>query len=311
MKKEKAYKVFNSDFKCRDFQYEVGKTYTHVGIIQLCGSGFHSCKKINHCFNYYSFSSENKVCEVELMGDIIHGDDKSVCSKIKIIKEFKWSDVLLLANTGANNSGHWNSGHWNSGHSNSGDSNSGDSNSGHSNSGDSNSGDWNSGHGNSGHSNSGAWNSGHWNSGDSNSGDSNSGDSNSGHSNSGDSNSGDWNSGHWNSGHWNSGHFNTKTPDEILVFDTKCNKIEWDNIEKPLFINELFINEWIYFSNMNEEDKKNYPKAYVSNGYLKRYTYKESWKNAYNRASKKDIKLLKALPNFNIDKFEIITGIKL
>ena len=269
MKKEKAYKVFNSDFKCRDFQYEVGKTYTHVGIIQLCGSGFHSCKKINHCFNYYSFSSENKVCEVELMGDIIHGDDKSVCSKIKIIKEFKWSDVLLLANTGANNSGHWNSGHWNSGHSNSGDSNSGDSNSGHSNSGDSNSGDWNSGHGNSGHSNSGAWNSGHWNSGDS-----------------------------------NSGKLNTTQP--LLRIFNKPTKVE--NIIYPQYF-YFELNEWVNISSMTDKEKENFNWYKTTGGYLKKIDYKEAWIKSFNETTKKDVELTLNLPNFKYKLFEEISGI--
>ena len=56
----RGYKVFNNDWTCRDFQYEVGKTYKHDGKISLCGSGFHFCEKAVDCFNYYGFSSENK-----------------------------------------------------------------------------------------------------------------------------------------------------------------------------------------------------------------------------------------------------------
>lgn len=47
----KGYKVFNPDWTCRDFQYEVGKTYKHNGNIKMCGAGFHFCQKLSDCFN--------------------------------------------------------------------------------------------------------------------------------------------------------------------------------------------------------------------------------------------------------------------
>ena len=62
---------------------------------------------------------------------------------------------------------------------------------------------------------------------------------------------------------------------------------------------------------MSDDEKEDYPKAYVCDGYLKVYTYKEAWANSYKEASKEDIELLKALPNFNKKVFEEITGIKI
>lgn len=38
-----SYKAFNKDFKCNNFQYEVGRTYEHYGQIRICNSGFHAC----------------------------------------------------------------------------------------------------------------------------------------------------------------------------------------------------------------------------------------------------------------------------
>jgi len=202
----KGYKVFNPDFTCNGYQFKVNETFEHKGELKICSSGFHFCLKASDCFNYYYFTPENIVCEVEALGDVrFKGDDSKACTNIlRIIRILDWQEVLLVANEGMNNTGHSNSGNRNSGNRNSGNRNSGDWNSG-----DSNSGDWNSGDSNSGNSNSGNRNSGDWNSGDSNSGDWNSGDSNSGNRNSGDWNSGDRNSGDWNSGDSNSGNRNS------------------------------------------------------------------------------------------------------
>ena len=286
----KAYKVFNPDWTCMGFQYEVGKSYEIEREPIMCEYGFHACKNVVDCFNYYAFDPNNKVAEVELSGTILGQDEDKQCAKnIKIIKELTWEQMLVLANTGHGNSGHSNSGHRNSGHSNSGHRNSGDRNSGDRNSGDRNSGDWNSGH----------WNSGHWNSGDRNSGDRNSGDWNSGYRNSGD----------WNSGDWNSGFFNTITPTQILIFNKLCDRQKWENAQKPDFINNIILNKWNDWLDMNDEERKQYPNAYVCGGYLKKYGYKEAWQNAYKKATKQDIELLKALPNFDAKIFEEITGI--
>mgnify|MGYP006267288197 FL=1 len=39
----KGYKGFNPDWTCRDFKFEVGKTFEHKGDVSLCNSGFHFC----------------------------------------------------------------------------------------------------------------------------------------------------------------------------------------------------------------------------------------------------------------------------
>ena len=188
MKTVKGYKVFQPDWTCRDFQYEVGKTYHHEGSIGLCSSGFHFCERLVDCFNYYSFNPENKVAEIVATDEVIKGDDKSVTNNIEIVRELSWNDVLNLVNTGKGNTGFCNSGNRNSGNWNSGNCNSGNRNSG----------DWNSGNRNSGNRNSGNWNSGN-------------------------RNSGNWNSGNRNSGMFNAcnhanGLFNTKSP-KISIFN--------------------------------------------------------------------------------------------
>ena len=115
----KGYKVFNPDWTCRGFQYKVGETFTHNGNIEMCGRGFHFCRKASDCFNYYNFNSNNKVAEVEAVGLVETQGDKSVTDKIKIVREIEWQELLTIVNegndcTGLGNTGDWNTGDWNS-----------------------------------------------------------------------------------------------------------------------------------------------------------------------------------------------------
>ena len=149
---KKAYKVFEPDWICRDYDYKrngnvIGEIYEMDGEIEICERGFHYCPKLVNCFNYYGFNSDNKVAEIEILGDIKDdGGDKEVTNKFKIIRELSWHEVLELVNVGSGNTGNRNSGNRNSGDWNSGNRNSGNRNSGDWNSGDWNSGDWNSGY---------------------------------------------------------------------------------------------------------------------------------------------------------------------
>ena len=135
----KGYKVFNSDWTCRGFQYKVGETFTHNGNIEMCGKGFHFCQKASDCFNYYDFNSNNKVAEVEAIGLVETRGNKSVTDKITIVREVSWQELLTIVNeghdcTGLCNTGDRNTGNWNTG----------DRNTGNRNTGDCNTGDWNS-----------------------------------------------------------------------------------------------------------------------------------------------------------------------
>ena len=132
----KGYKVFKSDWTCRGFQYEVGKTYEMEEAPACCKRGFHFCRKLIDCFNYYRFDSENKVAEIEAMGAIDKMDSKFCTNKIKIIRELTWHEVLDLVNTGDENTGNKNTGNRNTGNKNTGDENTGNRNTGNRNTGD-------------------------------------------------------------------------------------------------------------------------------------------------------------------------------
>ena len=144
----KGYKVFNSDWTCRGFQFEVGKTFEEDVTPDCCNRGFHFCEKPADCFSYYDFDSNNKVAEVIALGVIDTVGKKSCTNKIQIVREIPWQEVLAIVNTGKDctgllNTGNWNTGDRNTGNWNTGNWNTGDRNTGNWNTGNRNTGDWN------------------------------------------------------------------------------------------------------------------------------------------------------------------------
>ena len=140
-----------------------------------------------------------------------------------------------------------------------------------------------------------------------NSGNRNSGDWNSGNWNSGDCNSGNWNSGNWNSGNCNSGFFNTNEP-FVRMFnkDTKLKKYE---IDIPLFCH-FDLTVWVSHDTATEEEKEeNNEEIKTCGGFLKTLDYKEAWRLAWNKASKKEHLEMLKLPNWDNEVFKEISGI--
>ena len=75
----KAYKGFDKNLKCRDFQYEIGKEYEEAEA-HLCNKGFHACEHPLDVFNYYP-PSESRYCEVEIEENGERAKDTKVCGK--------------------------------------------------------------------------------------------------------------------------------------------------------------------------------------------------------------------------------------
>ena len=323
----KGYKVFNSDWTCRNKQYSCPGTFEEFVSPSVCNVGMHFCKNAADCFRYYDFDPNNHVAEVIAHGTVVEGENKCATNKLEIVREIPWAEVLEVVNTGKActgrcNSGNSNSGDWNSGNSNSGDWNSGNWNSGDWNSGNWNSGDWNSGDWNSGNWNSGNWNSGNCNSGDRNSGDRNSGNWNSGNSNSGNSNSGNWNSGNSNSGNRNSGDwnatsfsngcFNTVSP-KIYMFNkpTDWTFERWLNCRARRLLNDIddCQLECVYLSDMTDEEKAAHPEAETTGGHLKERTTADNARKWWAGLSADDRNVILSLPNFDAAIFKEITGV--
>ena len=293
----KGFKVFNSDWTCRGFKYEVGKTFKHEGNIGLCNKGFHFCQKASDCFNYYSFDSENKVAEVEAIGLVETEGNKSVTNELVIIREIPWQELLTIVNEGRDCTGLRNTGNRNTGNRNTGNRNTGNRNTGYGNTGNRNTGDWNTGNRNTGNRNTGDGNTGDWN-------------------------TGDWNTGDWNTGDGNTGDGNTvdfsngvfcTQEEKIKFFDQPSNLTyrDWLNSRARDIIRwNMEITTWIYEDNMSDEEKEENPTYKTTGGYLKVSTYKDAWSNLWNNLTDSEKQEIKDIPNFDGERFELITGIK-
>ena len=83
----KMYKGFDKDLRCRDFQYEIGKTYEEP-TAELCKKGFHACEYPLDVFKYYAPGNMSRYCEVDL--DEVSGkksdEDSKRCGKKIAVK---------------------------------------------------------------------------------------------------------------------------------------------------------------------------------------------------------------------------------
>ena len=92
-----AYKGFDKNLKCRDFQYEVGKEYEIYGKIECCRHGFHACENPLEVWDHYEMIG-SRFAQVEQSGTIDRdASSTKVCSShIKINAELKLADIINL-----------------------------------------------------------------------------------------------------------------------------------------------------------------------------------------------------------------------
>ena len=93
-----AYKGFDRDLRCRDFQYEIGGAYEHEGEVSACHSGFHACEYPLDVFGYYT-PSESRFALVEQSGATSKdGSDSKIASqKISIKAELSLPGLIKAA----------------------------------------------------------------------------------------------------------------------------------------------------------------------------------------------------------------------
>ena len=231
-----GYKVFEPDWTCRGFQYEVGKTFEEDVTPSCCNRGFHFCKELKDCFNYYPFNPDNKVAKVIALGEVDEESDDSKCctNKIQIVEEISWEDVLRMVNLGKGNAGLCNSGNCNSGD--------------------------------------------------------------------------------WNKTNFSNGCFNTEEP-KIFLFNKPSDWTyrDWLESDARYLLNQIPRNvvDWIWSSDMTDEEKKEHPEYEVVGGYLKILDESECGQLWWDSLSERYKNIIKAMPNFDKEIFEDVTGIKI
>ncbi|PNM17183.1 hypothetical protein A6J63_015655 [Yersinia enterocolitica] len=84
-----TFKGFDQNLQCRGYQFEIGKTYTHEGKVEACGSGFHACEAPFDVFGYYP-PTNSRYSVTESFGVIDReddGDTKIASASITITEE--------------------------------------------------------------------------------------------------------------------------------------------------------------------------------------------------------------------------------
>ena len=281
----KAFTERDGKLYCRDMEYKVGEVAQVKGPLEICKNGIHFCWKVNDVSQYYSLSC-HVICEVEPLGEIItdSAGDKCCTDRLKVIRVLTREEILELSNTGKENTGYMNTGGRNTG-----DLNTGDLNTGGRNTGD--------------------LNTGYWNTGDRNTGDLNTGNRNIGVRNTGNWNTGDWNTGGFNKCNYSTGFFNTEER-ECYIFDSPSgmttSEFYGSKYYRALNSSLFLLTEWIEYS---EEEKKGDKGEELIGGYLKKYSFHEACANWWRKMAQRDKRTITEIPNFDPDKFKMITGI--
>ena len=234
-----GYKAFDKNLQCRGMQYEIGKEYELGETPIPCQRGYHFCKTVADCYNFYDRTEETRICKVEAFGEIQTDDEIKYCTdKIRILEEVE--DPRKASNTSESSSGYCNSGY---------------------------------------------------------------------------RNSGDRNSGDWNSGDWNSGIFCTEKDPKIKIFDIDSGWTmkDWKKSLANAVMSECpsSYTQFIWENDMESEEKENHPEYKTIGGYLKTVIVTKEKKQRWWDELPKDAKAaVYTLPNFDADKFEKCTGIK-
>lgn len=106
-----GYKATDKDMKCKGYQFELGKMFTHEGELISCKSGFHFCPELKDCFNYYNIGQGNRYFKVKALINLHQeyeftfpcyslgymGDtDKRVAKQIEFLEEISPEEIIKM-----------------------------------------------------------------------------------------------------------------------------------------------------------------------------------------------------------------------
>ena len=122
-------KGFDSDLKCRGYQFEIGKDYKidlpddyELSTNDLCSNKvFHFCDSLSKVHDFYDcHNKNNRYCIIEVLGQMCDDGTKCGSNHIKIIREITGEELKIAKGLTGGNTGLFNSGDRNSGDLNSG-----------------------------------------------------------------------------------------------------------------------------------------------------------------------------------------------
>lgn len=96
-----GYKIFNSDWTCRDKQYSCPGYFEEDVVPKVCIRGMHFTTDIEYYLRFYDLKENIHIAKVIAVGDIDKGLFANCCTnKIFIVEEIPFKSIMEKLNPG-------------------------------------------------------------------------------------------------------------------------------------------------------------------------------------------------------------------